>query len=109
MDNTTIPSLTFTYNAAGLITQVTDARMLHGAVVVMGPEHAQLIAARGWSKQDCKQFLFERLGKYKHELRKMGKLHPDIEAEAEDAFIRVTSSPVWPSPRVAARTRCPST
>jgi hypothetical protein len=79
----------------GMITQVTEARMLHGAVVVMGPEHAQLIAARGWSKQDCKQFLFEHLGKYKHELRRMGKLHADFEAEAEDAFIRMTSSPDW--------------
>ena len=64
-----------TMSYGGMITQVTDARMLHGAVVVMGPEHAQLIAARGWSKQDCKQFLFEHLGKYKHELRRMGKLH----------------------------------
>jgi len=79
----------------GVITQVTDARMLHGAVVVMGPEHAQLIAAKGWSKQDCKQFLFERFGKRKHDLRHMGKLHADIEAEAEDAFIRITSSPDW--------------
>jgi len=79
----------------GMITQVTDARMLHGALVVMGPEHAQLIARRGWSKQDCKQFLFEQFGKRKHDLRRMGKLHPDFEAEAEDAFIRVTSSPDW--------------
>jgi hypothetical protein len=79
----------------GVITQVTEARMLHGAVVVMGPEHAQMIAARGWSKQDCKQFLFERFGKHKFDLRKMGKLHPDLEAEAEDAFIRITSSPDW--------------
>jgi hypothetical protein len=79
----------------GMITQVTDARMLHGAVVVMGPEHAQLIAARGWSKQDCKRYLFEHLGKRKHELRRMGKLHADFEGEAEDAFIPATSSPDW--------------
>ena len=79
----------------GVITQVTESRMLHGAVVVMGPEHAQLIAARGWSKQDCKQFLFERFGKRKHELRQMGKLHADFEAESDDAFIRLTSSPEW--------------
>jgi hypothetical protein len=79
----------------GMITQVTDARMLHGAVVVMGPEHAQLIAARGWSKQDCKHYLFEHLGKPKHQLRRMGKLHADFEAEAEDAFIQATSSPDW--------------
>jgi hypothetical protein len=84
-----------TMSYGGVITQVTDARMLHGAVVVMGPEHAQLIASKGWSKQDCKQFLFEHFGKRKSDLRAMGKLHPDIEAEAEDAFIRITSSPEW--------------
>jgi hypothetical protein len=80
---------------AGMITQVTDARMLHGAVVVMGPEHAQLIARQGWSKQDVKQFLFENFGKTKRELRRYGKLHSDLDAEAEDAFIRVTASPDW--------------
>jgi hypothetical protein len=79
----------------GMITQVTDARMLHGAVVVMGPEHAQLLAGRGWSKQDVKHYLFEHFGKYKYELRRMGKLHADFEVEAEDAFIRCTSSPDW--------------
>jgi hypothetical protein len=84
-----------TMSYGGIITQVTEARMLHGAVVVMGPEHAQLIAARGWTKQDCKQFLFEHFGKHKHELRRMGKLHPDLDSEAEEAFIRITSSPDW--------------
>src|SRR5262249_2523531 len=80
---------------AGMITQVTDARMQHGAIVVIGPEHAQLIAERGWSKADVRRFLFENFGKTKRELRRYGKLHPDIEAEPEDAFIRVTSSPDW--------------
>ena len=79
----------------GAITQVTDARMTHGAVVVMGPEHAHLIAARGWSKQDCKQFLFEHFGKRKAELRRLGKLHADFDGAAEDAFIRSTVSPEW--------------
>ena len=79
----------------GMITQVTDARMLHGAIVLMGPEHANLIASRGWSKQDVKQFLWERFGKRKSDLRRMGKLHPDLEREAEDAFIRNTSGPEW--------------
>jgi hypothetical protein len=79
----------------GMITQVTDARMLHGAVVVMGPEHANLIASRGWSKQDVKQYLWERFGKHKRDLRRMGKLHPDLEGEDEDAFIRSTSGAAW--------------
>ena len=79
----------------GMITQVTGARMLHGAAVVMGPEHAQLIARRGWSKQDVKQFLWENFGRRKSDLRRFGKLHPDIAREAEDAFIHSTSGPEW--------------
>jgi hypothetical protein len=71
----------------GAVTQVTDTRNDLGAVVVMGPEHAQLIAARGWSKQDCRQFLFEHFGKLKAELRRMGKLHASFDSAAEDAFI----------------------
>ena len=71
----------------GAVTQVTEVRNDLGAVVVMGPEHAQLIAARGWSKQDCQEFLFQNFGKRKSELRRMGKLHPSFDAETEDAFI----------------------
>jgi hypothetical protein len=88
-------TLADTLSYGGMITQVTDARMLHGAVVVMGPEHANLIASRGWSKQNVKQFLWENFGKRKSDLRRMGKLHPDIDAEAEDAFIHLTSGPEW--------------
>jgi hypothetical protein len=77
---------------AGMITQVTDARMGHGCIVVMGPEHAQLIAARGWSKRDVRQFLFDHFGKTKQELRRYGKLHPELADEPEDAFIRSASS-----------------
>jgi hypothetical protein len=71
----------------GAVTQVTDTRNDFDAVVVMGPEHAQLIVARGWSKQDCRQFLFEHFGKRKSELRAMGKLHASFESEPEEAFI----------------------
>lgn len=76
----------------GAVTQVTEVRNDLGAVVVMGPEHAQLIAARGWSKQDCQEFLFQNFGKRKSELRRMGKLHPSFDAETEDAFIPHGSS-----------------
>jgi hypothetical protein len=71
----------------GAVTQVTDTRNDLGAIVVMGPEHAQLIAARGWSKQDCCEFLFEHFGKRKSELRAMGKLQESFAAEPEEAFI----------------------
>lgn len=81
-----------TMSYGGAVTQVTDVRNDLGAVVVMGPEHAQLIAARGWSKQDCQQFLFEHFGKRKAELRAMGKLHDSFASEPEEAFVPHGSS-----------------
>jgi hypothetical protein len=82
-----------TMSHAGTITQVTEgARMMQGAIVVIGPEHANVIASRGWSKADVKKFLWEKYGKTKRDLRRYGKLHPDIEAEPEDAFIRSAAS-----------------
>jgi hypothetical protein len=82
---------------AGMITQVTDDRINHSCIVVMGPEHAQLIARQGWSKSDVKHYLWERFGKTKAELRRYGKLHADFQDEPEDAFIRSASGPerIW--------------
>ena len=42
-------------------------------VVVMGPEHAQLLASKGWSKQQARHFLFEHCGRRLGDLRRMGK------------------------------------
>jgi len=61
------------------------------AVVVMGPEHANIIASKGWSKQDARQFLWEHYGKTKRELTKFGKIM-GVEDEADDAFIPNSSS-----------------
>lgn len=86
-----------TMSHAGMITQVTEARMNHSSIVVMGPEHAQLIARQGWSKDDVRQFLWERFGKRKSDLRRFGKLHSDFADEPDDAFIRSSNSvdSVW--------------
>jgi len=78
---------------AGAITQITEERILHGAVVVMGPEHAQIIARQGWSKQDVKRFLWENFGKSKRDLRRFGKIAHEIEDTAEDAFVPSGRSP----------------
>jgi hypothetical protein len=82
---------------AGGILQVTAKRMNHSCIVVIGPEHAQLIARQGWSKQDVRQYLWEHFGKTKAELRRFGKLHRDFEQEPEEAFIRsgVGPEPIW--------------
>ncbi|MGH2366528.1 MAG: hypothetical protein ACRDHX_18000 [Chloroflexota bacterium] len=46
----------------------------HGAtVVVMGPEHAQLVAKQGWTKAQTRQFLWEHYGRTMGDLRRMGK------------------------------------
>lgn len=78
---------------AGMIIQITEERIFHGAVVVMGPEHAQIIAHRGWSKQAVKQFLWENFGKTKRELRRFGKVPRELEDKPEDAFIHSARSP----------------
>jgi hypothetical protein len=78
---------------AGMITQITEERMLHGVVVVMGPEHAQILARQGWSKLDVKQFLWENFGKTKRELRRFGKVPKELEGTADDAFVHSGGSP----------------
>jgi hypothetical protein len=82
---------------AGGIVQVTESRMNHSCIVVMGPEHAQLIARQGWSKDDVRQYLWEHFGKRKADLRRFGKLHSDFADEPEDAFIRNSAGPesIW--------------
>lgn len=72
--------------------------------VVMGPEHAQLVARQGWSKQQVKQFLWEHWGRRKDDLRRCGLLqeddqHPDplsgaaTAGASDDGFLRFGESP----------------
>jgi hypothetical protein len=78
---------------AGMITQITEERILQGAVVVMDPEHAQMIAKAGWSKWDVKRFLWENFGKTKRELRRFGKVARDLEDNTDEVFIYTGGSP----------------
>jgi hypothetical protein len=73
-----------------------------GYTVVMGPEHAQLLARHGWSKQDAKQFLWEHWGRRKGDLRRLGLLHDGADTDplagpvatgADDEFLRFGESP----------------
>ena len=65
----------------------------HGSVVVMGPEHAQMIAQAGWSKRQVREFLWEHFGRRAGELRRLAKeggldLHlPD------ETFVRFAPTP----------------
>lgn len=46
-----------------------------GYTVVMGPEHAQLLARNGWSKRRAKEFLWEHWGRRRGDLRRLGLYH----------------------------------
>ncbi|MDR5709820.1 MAG: hypothetical protein QN140_08375 [Armatimonadota bacterium] len=65
----------------------------HGSIVVMGPEHAQMIAEAGWSKQQVREFLWEHFGRRAGELRRLGK-EGGLEAQLPDeAFVRFAPAP----------------
>ncbi|HEY4684656.1 MAG TPA: hypothetical protein VII57_01285 [Dehalococcoidia bacterium] len=61
-----------------------------GYTVVMGPEHAQLLARQGWTKQAAKQFIWEHWGRTRGELRRFGLLRDDGD---EEQFLRFGQSP----------------
>jgi hypothetical protein len=46
-----------------------------GYTVVMGPEHAQLLARNGWTKRRAKEFLWEHWGRRRGDLRRLGLYH----------------------------------
>ncbi|HEY7293741.1 MAG TPA: hypothetical protein VH916_01825 [Dehalococcoidia bacterium] len=77
---------------AGGIYEAPPYNRTSGSIVVMCPEHAQIIARGGWSKRDVRRFLWEHFGKTKRELRRFGKTI-GLENEAEDTFIHTAQSP----------------
>jgi hypothetical protein len=60
-------SIADTLSRIGPMLSVDDTRM-----VVMGPEHAQIIARHGWSKQDVKTFLYEHCRRSLDDLARAG-------------------------------------
>jgi hypothetical protein len=52
--------------------------------VVVGPNHAALLARRGWSKAEVRRFLVAHAVRSAGDLRRMGKLPPDL-AGSDDA------------------------
>jgi hypothetical protein len=51
---------------------MTNAVLFPTKVVVMGPEHANIIAGEGWSKQEVKQFLHENCRRSVADLHRIG-------------------------------------
>jgi len=81
-----------TMSYAGGIYEAPPYNRSNGCVVIMGPEHASIIAGKGWSKQEVRRFLFEHCGRAKADLRRFGKVI-GMEDTAEDAFVPHTRSP----------------
>lgn len=77
---------------AGAIYEAPPYNRNNGAVVVMGPEHARIVASGGWSKQDVRQFLYEHYGKTMADLRRYGKVI-GLEDEPDDRFIISAKEP----------------
>ena len=61
-------------------------------VVVMGPQHALLLAEQGWSKADARQFIWEHWGRPYSDLKRMG-LARKTDADNADEFVRFGASP----------------
>jgi hypothetical protein len=70
----------------GAIYEAPPFNRNNGAVIILGPEHAGIIAAGGWTKDSVRQFLFEHYGKRMADLRRFGKVI-GLESEPDDRFI----------------------
>jgi hypothetical protein len=86
--NTIADSLSY----AGGIYEAPPYNRINGAVIIIGPEHANIVAAGGWSKQQVRDFLFEHYGKTVGELRRFGKVM-ELEDEPDDRFIHSARGP----------------
>ena len=76
----------------GAIYEAPPYNRINGAVVIIGPEHANIIASGGYSKQQVRQFLFENYGRKMTDLRRFGKVI-GLEKEPDDAFITSARGP----------------
>lgn len=85
-----------TQDAEKVLLSIVDAAsyvgspMNYGVVpltVVMGPEHANLLARQGWTKAQAKQFIWERFGRTVGDMRRMGR--GDFEEENPGFYIFV--------------------
>ena len=77
---------------AGAIYEAPPYNTINTAVVAMGPEHANIIASKGWTKQAVREFLYENWGRRISDLKRFGKVI-DLEDQPDDAFIKNSESP----------------
>ena len=77
---------------SGAIYEAPPFNRNNGAVIILGPEHAGIIASGGWTKDGVRQFLYEHYGKRMADLRRYGKVI-GLESEPDDAFINSARGP----------------
>jgi len=85
-------SLADSLSYSGGIYEAPPYNRNNGAVVVMGPEHAQIVAAGGWTKQQVREFLYEHYGRRIADLRRFGKVI-ELEDEPDDRFVHSGRAP----------------
>ena len=88
-----------TQNPEFILNTIADAMSYGGAphyfrkypsLVVMGPEHAQILARQGWSKSRVKHYLWAHFGRTVGEMKRMGK--GDFEEIEPNSFAYVAEA-----------------
>jgi hypothetical protein len=77
---------------AGGIYEAPPYNTINAACVAMCPEHANIIASKGWTKQAVREWLYEHWGRKIADLRRFSKVI-DLEDRADDDFILNSQRP----------------
>jgi hypothetical protein len=62
-------------------------------VVVIAPEHMQVLKAAGWTRRQVQEFLWERSRRSRAQLKREGRLPGERQPGDEDALVSITGSP----------------
>jgi len=85
-------SLADSLSYSGAIYEAPPYNTSNGAVIIICPEHANIIASKGWTKERARDFLYEHYGRTVGELRRFGKVI-GLEDQPDDRFVRSAKGP----------------
>ncbi len=83
----------------GVLLTIADTMASLGAitlgesVVILSPEHARIVASKGWRKRQVREYLFEHARRPLAALKRAGKLESEIEAGDETRYAHKGMSP----------------
>lgn len=83
----------YSHTPEGILTTLADTMAALGSfsdgesVVVLAPEHVQIIARAGWTKQDIREYLFRHARRSLAELKRCGKFPGVVEPGDEEKMI----------------------